>query len=165
MGDEDRLYELARAAQERAIKNARRKIRMPGKRPGIPAPEPVLSPAQRQGRRAEDRAARHLEQCGLAIVGYNLRCRAGEIDLVALDRGVLVFIEVRARRSHQYGGAAASVNRAKQQRLTRAALYFMPGLVQRHFGGRPPPCRFDVVTLGPEGLAWTRLAFDTSEPR
>jgi putative endonuclease len=125
----------------------------------------MLSPAQRQGRRAEDRAARYLEQNGLAIVGHNLRCRAGEIDLVALDRGILVFIEVRARQSHQYGGAAASVNRAKQQRLIRAALYFMPGLVQRYFGGIAPPCRFDVVTLGPEGLAWTRLAFDTSERR
>jgi len=64
---------------------------------------------QADGARAEELAARHLEQHGLAIVARNVRNRFGEIDIVARDGAVLVFVEVRLRRSGAYGGAAGSI--------------------------------------------------------
>ena len=117
------------------------------------------SPAQNTGYRSEDRAARWLEDQGLRVLERNLLCRAGEIDLVALDGQVLVFVEVRYRGSNSHGGAAASVNRRKQRRLVRAAQYFLPGLVRRHCGNRAPACRFDVVCEQDGGLQWIRHAF------
>lgn len=117
------------------------------------------SPTQSFGSLSENRAALWLQGQGLIVLERNLSCRAGEIDLVARDGSVLVFVEVRYRGSQSHGGAAASVNRRKQQRLLRAARYFLPGLTRRHFAGRAPACRFDVVCLGRDGLQWIRHAF------
>jgi len=155
------LLELARSAQRDAIRRRKRRQRAAA-RPQKPRdPEAARPPtqAQRAGQRAEAQARRWLEQSGLRILAQNLRCAMGEIDLVALDGGVLVFIEVRHRRSPDYGGAAASVNRRKQQRLIRAANYFLPELSRRHLGCCAPACRFDVVTVEPAGLRWLRHAF------
>src|SRR5690606_30257949 len=68
----------------------------------------ALSPAQATGHRSETRAALWLQGQGLRVLERNLLCRAGEIDLVALDGDVLVFVEVRHRGSASHGGAAAS---------------------------------------------------------
>ncbi|WP_017524895.1 YraN family protein [Pusillimonas noertemannii] len=153
-------FMLARAAQRRAIRRRRRAAR---KNPFAGAPgadeTPYLSPTQRQGRRAEDRARRHLEAAGAQVLQHNLRCQAGEIDLVCLDGGVLVFVEVRHRHSPRFGGAAASVDHAKQQRLARAAAWFLPQLARRYFAGRTPPCRFDVIAIDGAELAWLRGVF------
>jgi len=157
MDDTADAHALARAAQRKAI---RRRRRAPA--PRGPADEPPrLSPSQRLGRQAEDLARRHLEAAGARVLARNLRCAAGEIDLVCEDRGVLAFVEVRQRRSGLYGGAAASVNRDKQQRLIRAAAYFLPRLAARHFRSRTPRCRFDVVALQGDALAWIKDAFGT----
>ena len=117
------------------------------------------SPTQNTGRLSESRAAQWLERRGMRILERNLLCRAGEIDLVALDGRTLVFIEVRYRRSGSHGGAAASVNRRKQLRLLRAARYFLPQVAQRHCGGCMPACRFDVVCLQNGHIDWIRHAF------
>ena len=117
------------------------------------------SPTQQTGHRSENRAARWLEDQGLRVLERNLLCRAGEIDLVALDGRVLVFVEVRYRGSASHGGAAASVNRRKQQRLLRAAQYFLPGLARRYCAGRTPACRFDVICEQDGGMQWIRHAF------
>jgi len=66
----------------------------------------------------------------------------GELDLVAEDGRVLVFVEVKARRTGQFGGAIHAVHRQKQQKLIRLASQF---LAQRHWMDRS--CRFDVVLL------------------
>jgi len=117
------------------------------------------SPTQTTGLHSESRTASWLESQGLYVLERNLLCRAGEIDIVARDGDALVFVEVRYRGSSSHGGAAASVNRRKQQRLLRAARYFLPVLVQRHFAGRMPPCRFDVVCEEAGRLQWIRHAF------
>src|SRR5690606_16625560 len=101
----------------------------------------------------------YLQAQGLIVLGRNLRSKTGEIDLVANDHGILAFIEVRNRGSLQYGGAAASVNRRKQERLAKTANFFLPALTRRFFRGRPPPCRVDVVCVEPAGLDWIRGAF------
>lgn len=105
------------------------------------------------GRRAEALAADHLRAQGLAIVARNFRTRFGEIDLVARDGPVIVFVEVRMRRSVSFGGALASITAAKQRRLTAAARGYLAML------GREAPCRFDAVVmrnLDPGSIEWHR---------
>ncbi len=108
-----------------------------------------------RGRDAEARAARYLENRGLAIVTRNYRCRYGEIDLIARDGATLVFIEVRARRSNAFGGAAASITVAKRDKLRRTALHYLAAL------GRSPRCRFDALLLSGDAdtVEWIRDAF------
>jgi len=113
------------------------------------------------GRRGEDLACRHLEAQGLRLLERNYRCRAGEIDLVMLDGGTLVLVEVRSRSGATHGGAAATVDGRKQQRFTRAAQHLL--LTRPDY--RRLPARFDVVALdgGPAGeqprVTWIRDAF------
>ncbi|GAA0780126.1 YraN family protein [Castellaniella ginsengisoli] len=154
-------YETARQAQRRAVTRRRRRLRRAaGAGQTRPASEaPGGSPTQRQGHAAEARAARHLETCGIRILAANLNCRAGEIDLVAREDALLLFIEVRERRNPAFGGAAASVNRTKQARIVRAARHFLPRLTRLHFGGAAPACRFDVVAFDADGPRWIRDAF------
>ncbi|MQA38250.1 YraN family protein [Rugamonas aquatica] len=103
---------------------------------------------QRLGRLGEDRALAHLLQQGLVLVERNFLCKAGEIDLIMQHGAHLVFVEVRRRAGSRYGGAAASVTPAKQQRLIHAAQFYLlryPSL---------PPCRFDLVAIDGEKLSW-----------
>jgi len=94
-----------------------------------------------RGEAAEQLAAAFLEARGLRIVERNYRCRYGEIDLVAKSGGTLVFVEVRARASDAFGGAAASITAAKRRRLIATARHYMA----RHDANSA--CRFDVVLL------------------
>src|SRR5580704_18981728 len=73
------------------------------------------------GQAAENIAADFLRAQGLDILERNYLRRMGELDIVARDRDVLVIAEVRTRSSDRYGGAAASVDPRKQQRIIRAA--------------------------------------------
>lgn len=163
MADDQRLYELARLAQQKAVRKRRRKALAQSKG-GLGEAiwtdaAPVLSPTQQAGRQGEEQARQYLQNHGLIILARNLRSKTGEIDLVAVDGDTLVFIEVRQRHSRQYGGAAASVNRQKQGRLLRTAQYFLPRLARRYFRGVTPVCRFDVVSVEPQGLGWIKGAF------
>lgn len=96
------------------------------------------------GRHAEQYAEKYLHQQGLQLLQRNYRCRGGEIDLIMTDDETLVFVEVRYRRHQGFGGAAASVDRYKQQRLLVAAQHYL----QKHHAGNHP-CRFDVVAVMP----------------
>lgn len=98
---------------------------------------------QHAGTLAEQWARRHLEQHGMRLVDQNYRCKLGELDLIMLQRSTLVFVEVRKRVSARYGGAIESITPHKQQRLLRAAEYYL--LV--HPQWRHHPCRFDVITV------------------
>lgn len=111
-----------------------------------------------RGQAAEARAARHLESRGLRIIERNYTCRHGEIDLIARDGETLVFVEVRARSSNAFGGAAASITAAKRAKLTRTALHYITGLVS------DPPCRFDAVLLSGEHapVEWIQNAFEAA---
>ncbi|WP_298013144.1 YraN family protein [uncultured Castellaniella sp.] len=155
-----RAQEAQRLARQRRQRALRAAARQPAPQATPEAASAAAgSPTQRRGHAAETRAALHLGARGVPTLARNLRCRAGEIDLVARDGPVLVFVEVRQRRDRRYGGAAASVNRAKQARLIRAARYFLPALSRAHFAGVQPPCRFDVVSIEDGRIDWIRDAF------
>jgi len=109
----------------------------------------------RIGERAEALCAALLRAAGLRIVAHNWRCRHGEIDLVAEERGVLVFAEVRLRSGAGFGGAAESVTAAKRERLLAAARQYLADHPGR-------ACRFDVLLLDrldPARIEWIRDAF------
>jgi len=112
------------------------------------------TPQQRLGRQGEDRALLHLQAHGLTLLERNFLCKSGEIDLIMLEGPVLVFVEVRRRASVKFGGAVYSVTPAKQQRLLRAAQYYL----LRH--KIPPPCRFDLVAIDEEKLSWIQNALE-----
>jgi putative endonuclease len=118
----------------------------------------MAAPRAAAGTRAESLAAAFLEARGLTIVERNWRRRCGEIDLVARDAGVLVFVEVRLRRRRDFGGAAASITATKQARIVAAAGLYLAQL------GRTPPCRFDAVVLDaldPSRIEWLRNVIET----
>jgi len=107
------------------------------------------------GARAERLAEEFLLRHGLVLVERNFRCRMGEIDLILRDRDTLVFAEVRLRSARDFGGAAASVDRAKQARVSAAARHYLACMRER-------PCRFDVLVLDrldPEAIEWIKDAF------
>ncbi len=107
------------------------------------------------GAQAEQVAAQWMQRHGLTLVESNYRCRFGEIDLVLRDGETLVFAEVRQRSRKDYGGAAASIDAHKQQRLTLTAQHYLAALP------RIPPCRFDAVLLdGAGNVEWIRNAFE-----
>lgn len=104
----------------------------------------ALTWPQRLGRRAEDLAAAYLEARGAHILLRNYRCRCGELDIVArLGDSELAIVEVRTRSSNAYGGAAASVDAGKRQRLVRAASL----LLQRRRDLARLRARFDVIVV------------------
>lgn len=119
----------------------------------------MQSPRQRQGLATEARVERWLTAHGLIPIDRNVRCRLGEIDLVMRDQAYWVFVEVRERRSTRFGGAVASIDWRKQQRVLRSAQVYL----QRRFGANAwPPCRFDVVAVEAGRPCWIRAAFDLS---
>jgi putative endonuclease len=113
-----------------------------------------------RGAEAEALAAKYLQSQGLVVVARNLRCKAGELDLVCLDGDILVIVEVRLRGRADFGGALASVTRRKQRKLIRATQFHW----QRLPKWRTRVLRFDVVALqgvpnaAPE-ITWIRDAF------
>ena len=110
----------------------------------------------------EDRALEQLQRAGLKLLARNFSTRFGELDLVMRDADALVFVEVRYRRHRGFGGGAASVGAAKQERITRAA----QGFLQAHPALASLPCRFDVVAFDGDARTaqceWVRAAFEVS---
>ncbi|MGB8598089.1 MAG: YraN family protein, partial [Burkholderiales bacterium] len=115
-----------------------------------------LKSTQKSGAAAEDLAADYLLGHKLKIVGRNYRCRHGEIDLIAKDGATLVFVEVRLRSPGSFGGAAASITPAKQQKILATARHYLSGKAGL------PACRFDVLlldSLSADKIEWIKNAF------
>ena len=117
-----------------------------------PGTDPRASRSLRGGA-CERAAERHLVAQGLQLVARNFRCRAGELDLICRDAGILVIVEVRQRTRGDFGGALASVTRAKQRRIVRATQYFL----LREPRWRSFILRFDVI-------AWQGGVPETAAP-
>jgi len=100
------------------------------------------------GRRGEQIAARHLRRCGYRILERNFRAAGAEIDLVAAERGTVVFVEVKTRSSAAFGAPAEAVDGRKAARIHRAA-----GIYLRRMHAAEGPARFDVVAIIGAGRA------------
>lgn len=94
------------------------------------------------GRAGEELAAQYLAREGLEILERNFRVREGEIDLVARDGDIIVFVEVKTRRGREFGLPVESVDEKKQERIRRVAEIFLAGKdwMEREV-------RFDIFTL------------------
>lgn len=95
------------------------------------------------GAQAELAAQRHLEGHGYGLVEANFRCRLGEIDLIMQKADVLVFVEVKFRRSNRFGHAEEMVTASKQRKLIATAEHFL----NNHTQYSHCACRFDVVAI------------------
>jgi putative endonuclease len=102
----------------------------------------MLDPRRLFGQEGESVAERHLRRKGYRILERNARSSVGELDLVVEDGAVLVFVEVKARRTDAYGGVVHAVHRRKQEKLIQLAAQY---LARHHINNRP--CRFDVVLI------------------
>ncbi len=92
------------------------------------------------GALGEDLAAGRLKRLGYRIVERNYRCALGELDCVAVKGGTLVFLEVKTRRSDEFGGPLEAVDRKKRRKMTQLARHYA-----REKGLLGVPQRFDVV--------------------
>ncbi|WP_245183385.1 YraN family protein [Legionella israelensis] len=120
----------------------------------------IIANTKKEGERAERLAEHFLTTKGLRKLARNYNCRFGEIDLIMQDGDSIVFIEVRARKSCQYGGAIASITYGKQQKIIHAARHFLmvKNIAEKY------PLRFDVVSFDgePPKLNWIKDAFSVN---
>lgn len=108
------------------------------------------------GMQYEEQAAQYLESVGYCVTARNYRCKKGEIDIVARDGAYLCFVEVKFRKTADFGGALGAVNYSKQQRISKAALWY---LMENGYGDEVS-CRFDVLGITPEGMELIKNAFE-----
>ncbi len=112
----------------------------------------------KHGKELEAVAAKYLVQQGLKLIDRNFTRPYGELDLIMLQQKILVFVEVRYRRTADYGDGAASITHSKQLRLQKAAYSFLA----HHPEFSMLPCRFDVVSISgqvPYQINWIPDAF------
>ena len=96
----------------------------------------------RLGRAGERAAARYLELCGCRILARNARTFGGELDIVALDGGVLLFVEVKTLREKPGFSPIGNLPPAQRRRNLRAAMHYMALLPQR-----TAAWRFDLIEV------------------
>jgi len=94
------------------------------------------------GKRSEIIASQFLKEKGYKIIAINYKNKLGEIDIIAKDKTCLVFVEVKARVSQQFGHPLEAVNQQKQQKIRSvASVYLMRNCIL------DVECRFDVISI------------------
>lgn len=104
------------------------------------------------GRSGEEAAVNYLKKKKFRVVERSFRFHHGEIDIIAYDGQTLVFVEVKTRRSPDFGRPEESVTPAKQVHLRRLAEAY---LAVRNLG--QVPCRFDILSLMPDPAGGYRV--------
>jgi putative endonuclease len=102
----------------------------------------MLNKRQQFGKESESLAVRYLKKNGYKILEQNYRNKLGEIDIIAKEKGTLVFVEVKARKTHVFGNPKWAVTPKKQRKISMVALYYLKATKQIHV-----KARFDVVAL------------------
>jgi len=102
----------------------------------------MLNNRQQFGKESEFLAVRYLKKNGYKILEQNYRNKLGEIDIIAKEKGTLVFVEVKARKTHVFGNPKWAVTHKKQRKISMVALYYLKATKQTHV-----KARFDVVAL------------------
>ncbi len=96
----------------------------------------------RTGKRGEELAVAYLKSKGYSIIERNYKCLFGEIDIVAKEGNTVVFVEVKSRKSEDFGDPQAAVGWEKKRKISRIALKY---LEEKHL--YPCDARFDVVAV------------------
>lgn len=91
------------------------------------------------GRNAESLATKALEKKGYEILENNFRNRFGEIDIIAKDKDILVFVEVKAKTGEDFGLPEEMISRGKLQKVKNMALIYLKG--------EDVQCRIDIVAV------------------
>ncbi len=111
-----------------------------------------------KGQLAECAAKYYLQKQNLSILEQNFLCKLGEIDLICLDNGEIVFVEVRYRKDNSHGNAAQSIHLGKQKKVIKAAQYWLL-INHKH----DVPIRFDAIlfdqSIDEKHLTWLKSAF------
>jgi len=110
------------------------------------------------GREGEELATAFLRQKGYAIVEKNYKTKFGEIDIIAKDSDVFVFVEVKTRTDTSFGYPFEAVNLRKREKIRRVALFFMKKIKKE------VPARFDILSIsikdGMQQIAHIKDAFE-----
>jgi putative endonuclease len=108
-----------------------------------------ISGRMRTGKKGEDIACAYLKSRGYRIVERNYKCPLGELDIVARDGDAIVFVEVKSRKSEEFGDPQLAVGLEKQKKVSRISLTY---LKEKHL--YPCNARFDVVAIKmlPDGI-------------
>ncbi len=121
----------------------------------------VQNQKQTLGKEGERIAERYLKKKGYRLVERNYRSPVGELDLIVLDRRVIVFVEVKTRSQERFGAPLESVHRTKQHKMMKAALFFLSRHKLHH-----REARFDVIGVsfgdGEPAVEHIENAFDLS---
>jgi putative endonuclease len=108
------------------------------------------------GALGEESAERFLRKEGYRVLARNYRCKAGEIDIIAEDRGTIVFVEVKTRSPRAKLAPEEAVDAAKREHLRRAAKFYLASYRE------PSPTRFDIVSVWLDARdAVTEIRLDT----
>jgi len=108
-----------------------------------------------RGVSTEQLACEHLQASGLHLLHQNYRLKMGEIDLIMRDGDIIVFVEVRYRKTALYGGALLSIDPRKQARIIRTAQHYL------QYRAPNAQARFDVVAVeGDNDINWIKNAFE-----
>ena len=107
------------------------------------------------GKDMEELGAEYLEGLGYVIVERNFYCREGEVDIIAKDGDVIVFVEVKYRKKDVYGMPEEAVGRRKQDKIYRVAGYY----IYKNYKRMDLPCRFDVIAVEGENIRHYKNAF------
>jgi putative endonuclease len=100
-----------------------------------------MSIQQDHGKWGEQHAVEFLNQHGLIVLHQNWRYKKAEIDIIAKENDILVFVEVKTRSSTQFGTPEEKVNKRKQQLIIDAAMSFMRS------EGYEDEIRFDIISV------------------
>lgn len=114
------------------------------------------------GRKYELLAFEYLQKKNYEILEQNFQNRYGEIDIIAKDGDILVFVEVKYRASNRYGDPLEAVHPAKQKKISRVAF----GYYNSSIKAKGLSCRFDVIAVyGNERIVHIENAFDYTGTR
>ncbi len=107
------------------------------------------------GSKYEDVIVDYIKDKGYIVLEKNYRVKQGEIDIIAKDKGYLVFIEVKDRKDNKTGSPLEAITYSKQKTISKVALYYM----YSHGIGENQPVRFDVACIEGEDIEYIENAF------
>ena len=110
------------------------------------------------GVQGEAAAYKFIKDAGMRPLAKNYKKRSGEIDIIARDKGAIVFIEVKTRSRDSFGSPEAAVTRFKQRSIVRTALIYL-----KENKLLSAKIRFDVIAISGENVKHIKNAFDATE--